>query len=71
MGERQPRFRRSGCELAAPRVGKQLHHRETKTPGSDAPLPLPATCVAAFKLQSEQQESGSVMLGRSGTTLAW
>jgi integrase len=37
------------------RVGKQLHHRETKTPGSDAPLPLPAICIAAFKLQAEQQ----------------
>ena len=37
------------------RVGKQLHHRETKTPGSDAPLPLPAICVAAFKLQAEKQ----------------
>jgi hypothetical protein len=24
-------------------------------PGSDAPLPLPAICVAAFKLQAEQQ----------------
>ncbi len=37
------------------RVGNQLHHRETKTPGSDAPLPLPAICVAAFKLQAERQ----------------
>jgi integrase len=37
------------------RVGRQLHHRETKTPGSDAPLPLPAICVAAFKLQAEKQ----------------
>jgi integrase len=36
-------------------VGGQLHHRETKTPGSDAPLPLPGICVAAIKLQAEQQ----------------
>ena len=37
------------------RTGGQLHHRETKTPGSDAPLPLPAICATALKLQAEQQ----------------
>jgi integrase len=37
------------------RVGGQLYHRETKTPGSDAPLPLPAICLAAIKHQAEQQ----------------
>ena len=28
------------------RAGRHLYHRETKTPGSDAPLPLPAICAA-------------------------
>jgi integrase len=37
------------------RVGRHLHHRETKTPGSDALLPLPAICAAAIKLQAEKQ----------------
>jgi integrase len=37
------------------RAGRELHHRETKTPGSDAPLPLPAICATALKLQAEQQ----------------
>jgi integrase len=37
------------------RTGGKLHHRETKTPGSDAPLPLPAICATALKLQAEQQ----------------
>jgi integrase len=33
----------------------QLHHRETKTPGSEATLPLPGICLAALKLRAEQQ----------------
>jgi integrase len=33
----------------------QLRHRETKTPGSDATLPLPAICATALKLRAEQQ----------------
>lgn len=37
------------------RTERQLYHRETKTPGSDAPLPLPAICATALKLQAEQQ----------------
>jgi hypothetical protein len=60
-------------------AGGQLHHRETKTPGSDAPLPLPGICTAAFKLQAEQQarwqadagpawhDSGLVISTRYGT----
>jgi site-specific recombinase XerC len=48
------------------RVGKQLHHRETKTPGSDAPLP--AICAAAFKVQPRSRQAGAMMLGRHGTT---
>ncbi len=37
------------------RTGRELHHRETKTPGSDAPLPLPGICATALKLQAERQ----------------
>jgi integrase len=37
------------------RTGRQLYHRQTKTPSSDASLPLPGICVAAFKLQAELQ----------------
>ena len=37
------------------RTGRQLHHRQTKTSGSEAPLPLPGICVTAFRLQSELQ----------------
>jgi integrase len=33
----------------------QLHHRETKTSGSEATLPLPNICVTALKLRREQQ----------------
>jgi integrase len=33
----------------------QLHHRETKTPGSSALLPLPEICATALKLRAEQQ----------------
>ena len=61
------------------RTGRQLYHRETKTPGSDAPLPLPGICAAALKLQAEQQatwehaadhtwhDSGLVITTRHGT----
>ncbi len=56
-----------------------LYHRETKTPGSDAPLPLPGICAAALKLQADQQaawkqaargawlDSGLVITTRYGT----
>ena len=33
----------------------QLQHRETKTPGSEATLPLPDICVTALKLRAERQ----------------
>jgi hypothetical protein len=36
-------------ELLLQRTG-QFSHRETKTPGSDPPLPLPGICAAALKL---------------------
>jgi integrase len=37
------------------RVSGTLHHRETKTEGSTAPLPLPSLCVAALQRQSAAQ----------------
>ena len=61
------------------RTGRQLRHRETKTPGSDAPLPLPGICTTALKLQAEHQaaqkaesgplweDSGFVITTRCGT----
>ena len=33
----------------------QLPHRETKTPGSEATLPLPGICLTALKRRAEQQ----------------
>lgn len=34
----------------------QLHHRETKTQGSTARLPLPDICIAALNIRADQQE---------------
>lgn len=45
------------------RAGGQLHHRETKTPGSTATLPLPPICLAALKLRAEKQEQDRVVAG--------
>jgi integrase len=45
------------------RAGRQLHHRMTKTPGSDSTIPLPAICATALKLQAEQQASRQAMAG--------
>ena len=39
------------------RVRRQLLHKETKTEASEAPLPLPAICVAALRLRRTQQEA--------------
>lgn len=40
-----------------PRVNHQILRRETKTEASEAPLPLPAICVAAPKLRKKQQDA--------------
>jgi integrase len=37
------------------RVGRQLLRPETKTEGSEAPLPLPDVCVTALKLRKQRQ----------------
>jgi integrase len=49
-------------------VGRQLLHRETKTEGSDAELPLPDICTTALRLrhdhqQRDQQAAGPVWQG--------
>jgi integrase len=38
------------------RVGRQLLHRETKTPGSDADLPIPAVVGTALRLRLADRE---------------
>jgi len=56
-----------GGELAVgwqlQRVSGQLLHRETKTEGSDATLPLPAICVAALQLRRTQQDEAESRAG--------
>jgi integrase len=37
------------------RAGHRLRHRETKTPGSTAVLPLPDICLTALKLRADRQ----------------
>jgi hypothetical protein len=39
------------------RVGRELIRRQVKTETSEAPLPLPELCVAAFKIRRAQQET--------------
>jgi integrase len=41
----------------------ELLHRETKTPGSDAILPLPDICVAALRLRAERQAADRAKAG--------
>ena len=50
--------------LQLQRVRRQLHHRATKTEGSDATLPLPAICVAALRLRQAQQKAAQERAGR-------
>lgn len=45
------------------RVRRQLHHRETKTEASDAPLPLPDICVTALRLHHTRQEAARRQAG--------
>jgi integrase len=48
------------------RVGGKLLHRETKTEGSDATLPIPPICVTALRYREKQQREAEA---RAGT--AW
>jgi integrase len=52
--------------LQLQRVGGQLLHRETKTEGSEATLPLPDICVAALKIREDQQTAA-----RSAAGVTW
>ncbi|MFG1609292.1 tyrosine-type recombinase/integrase [Actinoplanes sp. NPDC049265] len=50
------------------RVGKQLLHRETKTPTSDAGLPLPPICAVALRqrhldIERDREEAGPLWHG--------
>jgi integrase len=45
------------------RVRRNLLHRETKTEGSDATLPLPAICVAALQYRRTQQQEARAKAG--------
>ena len=45
------------------RARGQLRHRQTKTPGSEAILPLPDICVTALKLRAEGQARDRAAIG--------
>jgi integrase len=45
------------------RVARQLLHRETKTEGSEATLPMPDICVAALRLRRLQQDECRLAAG--------
>jgi integrase len=49
------------------RVGRQLLRRETKTDSSEAPLPLPDICTAAFRLRQQQQAADRERAGDAWT----
>ena len=54
------------------RTGRQLHHRETKTPGSDAPLPLPGICSDGAQAPGRSSKPpGSMPPAMRGTIAAW
>lgn len=50
-------------DLQLQRVGKELLHRETKSEGSDAVLPLPDICTAALTLQRQGQDTAREKAG--------
>jgi integrase len=45
------------------RSGGQLYHRQTKTPGSSAPLPLPDICATALQLRADRQAQDRSVAG--------
>lgn len=45
------------------RVRGELLHRETKTEGSDATLPLPPICVAALRARKAEQDEAAEKVG--------
>jgi integrase len=46
-------------------VRGQLLHRETKTEGSDAVLPLPAIVVSALRLRKDEQDNAAAAAGET------
>jgi integrase len=59
--------------LQLQRVSRQLLHRETKTEGSEATLPLPDICAAALKLRKSTQAGTKSAAGAAwqGDTLVF
>jgi integrase len=51
--------------LQLQRVRGQLLHRETKTEGSDAVLPLPAIVVSALRLRKDEQDNAAAAAGET------
>jgi integrase len=51
--------------LQLQRVRGQLLHRETKTEGSDATLPLPAICVTALQQRRQEQLEAREAAGKA------
>jgi integrase len=51
--------------LQLQRIRRQLHHRATKTEGSDATLPLPPICVAALRVRQGQQKAAQEKAGKA------
>jgi integrase len=49
--------------LQLQRIRGRLHHRETKTEGSDATLPLPSICVNALRARKAGQEKARQRAG--------
>jgi integrase len=47
------------------RVGGELLHRQTKTDGSDATLPLPGICLAALRWQKGRQDRARESAGEA------
>jgi integrase len=55
--------RELSVNLQLQRVSRQLLHRETKTEGSEATLPLPEICATAIKLRREIQAEARAAAG--------
>jgi integrase len=49
--------------LQLQRVGRRLLHRETKTEGSAAELPLPDICITALKLRCQRHDQERAVAG--------
>lgn len=52
-------------DLQLQRIGHELLHRETKTPGSNATLPLPEICTVALELRRVEQDEVRLAAGEA------